>query len=324
MTKRAGSGEPENHHMHHGRSQPHTSWTIEWPTWGLIAVCYGGWLTLTYAYHSIPLWIFAPCTAYIVALHSSLQHEILHGHPTRNATINEVMVYFPLGLFVPYRRFRNTHLRHHCDERLTDPYDDPESWYVCPEKWGQSSGVIRLLLRINATLGGRLIIGPGLAMFGLLRQDARDILSGKAPLTARAWLHHVIGLVVVSLWLVGICGMNLWTYIFCTAYPGMSLLLIRSYAEHRASEDPNHRTAIIEASPFFSLLFLNNNLHYVHHQRPRVPWYDLPRLYRASAEEFHVRNAGYGFCGYGDLFRRHFFRAHDDIVHPLSPKERKQ
>ena len=44
---------------------------------------------------------------FTVALHSSLQHEALHGHPTRHAPVNEALVFLPLGLFYPFRRFKS-------------------------------------------------------------------------------------------------------------------------------------------------------------------------------------------------------------------------
>jgi fatty acid desaturase len=39
-------------------------------------------------------------------------------------------VFLPIGLVWPFRRFKALHLRHHADERLTDPFDDPESYYL--------------------------------------------------------------------------------------------------------------------------------------------------------------------------------------------------
>jgi fatty acid desaturase len=96
----------------------------------------------------------------------------------------------------------------------------------------------------------------------------------------------------------------------------MSLLLIRSYAEHRASTTLNHRTVIIEASPVFALLFLNNNLHYLHHKRPREPWYRLPQIYRQNAERIREENGGFSFNGYRGLFRAHLCRKHDSLIHP--------
>ncbi|MBR7508578.1 fatty acid desaturase, partial [Mycobacterium tuberculosis] len=65
----------------------------------------------------------------------SLQHEALHGHPTRSGWLNELLVSLPLGLFYPYRRYKHLHLKHHADERLTDPYDDPESYYRALGDW---------------------------------------------------------------------------------------------------------------------------------------------------------------------------------------------
>ena len=44
-------------------------------------------------------------------------------------------MFLPLGLFYPFRRFKGLHLTHHNDERLTDPYDDPESYYRSAMDW---------------------------------------------------------------------------------------------------------------------------------------------------------------------------------------------
>ena len=97
----------------------------EWPTWIALAGCYLAWALSLAAYQSVGLLALVPM-ALSVGFHSSLQHEILHGHPTRNAGLNEALVWLPVGLYIPYRRFRDNHLRHHNDDRLTDPYEDPE------------------------------------------------------------------------------------------------------------------------------------------------------------------------------------------------------
>ena len=101
---------------------------IEWPTAVLAFFCYGTWLATGFL-----LWPSHPIVAlallgFILALQSSIMHEVLHGHPTRNALINEAFVFLPIGLVWPFRRFKTLHLRHHADERLTDPLDDPESY----------------------------------------------------------------------------------------------------------------------------------------------------------------------------------------------------
>jgi len=71
--------------------------------------------------------IIVPLLALVITLHSSLQHEVIHGHPTKWAVVNALLVWPAIGLFIPYARFRDSHLAHHQDARLTDPYDDPET-----------------------------------------------------------------------------------------------------------------------------------------------------------------------------------------------------
>ena len=48
----------------------------------------------------------------------------------KNIHLNAALVFPALSFTIPYMRFRDTHLAHHVDSRLTDPYDDPESCYL--------------------------------------------------------------------------------------------------------------------------------------------------------------------------------------------------
>ena len=101
-------------------------------------------------------------------------------------------------------------------------------------------------------------------------------------------------------------------------WPGISLTLLRSFAEHRAAADPDHRTAVIESNGLMSLLFLNNNLHAVHHDDPRLAWYELPRAYRAARGRIAARNGGYVLQGYAELAWRFLLRPKDSPVQPRS------
>lgn len=288
---------------------------IEWPTFVVLAGCYAVWASAIWWHETLTLWLAAPLAAYCVALQSSLRHEALHGHPTRSLAINEALVFPPLCLMIPYRRFRDTHLRHHHDSRLTDPYDDPESWYLAERDYRALPAPLRLLLRANTTLAGRLVLGPPLSVAGLLRHDVRAMRAGDRRIAA-AWALHAAGAVPVVAWIV-LSGFGVLTYLLAVGWPGLSLLMLRTYAEHRADPEVARRTAIIEASPVLAFLFLNNNLHYVHHQRPRVPWYQLPAVYRAERERFRAENGGYGFDGYADLARRYLLRSKEPVAHPF-------
>ena len=121
---------------------------FEWPTLALLVVTYLVWgLGTTQAWSIPPLAILL--TGIAIAQFSSLQHEALHDHPFRSRHLNEALVFPALSLTVPYRRFRATHLAHHHDPHLTDPYDDPESNYFDPAVWSGLPDALRLILRIT-------------------------------------------------------------------------------------------------------------------------------------------------------------------------------
>lgn len=284
----------------------------EWPTLALLAVAYAGWAAVTLG--APPAWVAVPLLAPILALHSSLQHEALHGHPTRHAGINEALVFPALGLLVPYRRFRDTHLAHHDDPKLTDPYDDPESNYLDPAVWDGLSRWRRRLHLFNNTLLGRMLVGPAIGMWSFLTADIRAMRAG-VPGVARAWVLHALGAApVLGVVLAG--GMPLWAYLLA-CYLALSILKIRTFLEHRAHERHAARSVIVEDRGPLAFLFLNNNLHAVHHAHPGVPWYRLPALYAARRATFLERNGGYRYPSYAEVFRRHFLRRKDPVAHPL-------
>jgi len=287
---------------------------FEWQTIALLCACYAVWLISTYLFGST--WAALPFAVISVTFHSSLQHEALHGHPTRKAWINEAMVWLPVGIFVPYRRFKTLHIKHHNNELLTDPYDDPESFYRDWRDWERLPWVLRRLLEINNTLVGRLVIGPAISVVGFIGSDLRLMLGGDRKVLI-AWAHHAAGLLLVAIWVWGVCGINPVVYVLAVAYPGMSLLMIRTFAEHQAQERVGSRSVIVEDRGFFALLFLNNNLHLVHHDQPGTPWYHLPAIYRARKAHWHAENGGYVFRGYGELFRRYAFRSKEPVPHPF-------
>jgi fatty acid desaturase len=120
---------------------------------------------------------------------------------------------------------------------------------------------------------------------------------------------------VVIFWVVGVCGVPLWQYL-AIVYLGTSVLLLRSFYEHRAAERPEARTAIVEATFPFGVLFLFNNLHAAHHARPELPWYKLPTFYRAHRTTILAANRGFYFRSYGEIVCRYWRRPNYFPVHP--------
>lgn len=287
---------------------------VEWPTLFLLIATYALWaFATTVLYAAFPV-LAVVVTGVAICLFSSLQHEVLHGHPFRSTALNEALVFPSLTLTVPYGRFRDTHLAHHHDPILTDPYDDPESNYLDPVVWAGLSRPIRALLRANNTLLGRVVLGPILGNVLWLASEARLIRAGDRAVR-RDWVLHLGGLVLLALWLLW-AAMPFWAYLGA-AYIGHGLLKIRTFLEHRAHELARARTVIVEDRGPLALLFLNNNLHVVHHMHPNVPWYRLPALYAANRAHYQRRNEGYVYRSYWQVFRAHILRAKDPVPHPL-------
>jgi fatty acid desaturase len=280
------------------------------PTWAVVVLAHGGWIGLTLGYHTLPWWGLLPAAGCAMALYGSLQHETIHGHPTRWPWLNQALAWTPLWLWLPYPIYRDQHRAHHDDAILTDPFADPESKYAAPSDWPRFGPVRRLVLRANTTLLGRMTIGPWLAVGDFLVREARALRAG-APGRRRTWALHALALVPVVAWLWW-CAIPLWAYVLLFVYPGLALTLLRSFAEHIAAADPKARTVTVEASPFFGLIFLNNNLHALHHARPELPWYALPALYRRSPPP------ALRYRGYGEIVRRFLLRPIHAAVHPLA------
>jgi fatty acid desaturase len=288
---------------------------IEWPTILLIIITYGAMATLMWFYYALPFWVIMPLAGYLIALHGSLQHEVLHGHPTRNATLNELLVAVNFSLNFPYRRYRKLHLIHHNDENLTDPTLDPESYYLLPDDWAKLPAPLKQLYTINNTLAGRMIIGPIIGTMRFWSSEFMAIIKGDMAV-AKAWAWHIPACAITLAYAYFICGIPLWAYLVMFAWPGIAFSLIRSFCEHQAVKDLGERTIVVESSPPLSLMFLNNNLHLPHHLKPRLAWYQLPAYYRAEREELLRKNHGYLMHGYREIFRRYFFKPKEPVAYP--------
>ncbi len=294
------------------------SGAIEWPTVGLALLCYGLWAFGTTSASQTWLPLGVALATLSAALHSSLTHEALHGHPFRSRFWNAALVFPALSVLVPYLRFKDTHLAHHRDTRLTDPYDDPETNFLDPAQWEKYSALQRRILNANNTLAGRMLLGPALGTWAFVAGDLRLIQQGDKRVLW-GWVLHAPAVALVVIWMVFVAQMPLWAWLL-SIYLAHSILKIRTFLEHRAHEDACGRTVVIEDRGLLALLFLNNNLHVVHHMHASVPWYKLPALYRARKQQFLTRNDGYKYRSYGEVFRRYFWRAKDPVPHPLWPK----
>jgi fatty acid desaturase len=288
---------------------------IEWPTVWIAAAIYAGFGLLTWFYEALPWWLVLPLGGYVVAWHGSLQHEAVHGHPTPWAAVNEAFVLPSLWLWLPFRVYRESHLAHH-EADLTDPLGDPESYYVTPDAWSRLGPARRALLWAHNSLAGRLVLGPPLSASRVIVNKARRLARGDLS-HGVAWILHLAGCALVLVWVLWVCRVPLVEYLVFFVYPGISLTLLRSFLEHQASPEAPERTVIVESGPVLSLMFLNNNLHVVHHDEPGTAWFRLPARYRKRRRELLAGNGGYLFRGYSKIAARYLLRPKERPVHPL-------
>ena len=276
---------------------------VEGATWLVAAAVYGGWFLLTWHHHALPWWLVLPLGGWLIGWHGGLQHEVIHGHPTRRPGVNAALAMLPVALWLPYPLYRSRHLSHHATPQLTDPLADTESFYVEPGRWRRLGPGRRALLRVHNTLAGRLLLGPALTILAFWREEGARLLRNE-PGCVRIWAAHAVLTAAVLLWV-------LWVL----RHPALGLcdaLRLSGHGAHPApllhrappggGAGPAHghrggRAADAAALP-------QQQLHALHHERPGIAWYELPRVYRAERERVLAENGGFLFAGYGDILRR--------------------
>lgn len=283
--------------------------SVEWPTLAVAAAIAAGFAAAASWHDRLPTAVTLVALAVLGAWYNSLQHEVIHGHPTPWRALNSALAAAPLGLVQRFSVYRDSHLAHHRCGDLTDPDLDPESFYVSAETWGRCGPVRRALLLVLSTLAGRLVLGP----IVLAARRCLDELRGMRRRAGAVGTLGHLGAVAMVLLVVRSTGLPIWVYVVGVGWGGGALSLLRSFAEHRLS-DEGTRSAVVRSGWFFSLLFLNNNLHHTHHAQPWVPWFELPTAHFAlCADGLAARGAGL-YRGYGEIARRFLVRPFDGPV----------
>jgi fatty acid desaturase len=288
---------------------------VDGPTLALAVGIYGAFGLLTWFARDLSWMILLPLGAVIVCLQSSLQHEAAHGYPTPWRWVNYAIAAPSLWLWLPYGINRDTHLQHHIDENLTSPRLDPESNYLSAAAWAEMSLLHRAVRQAMSTLLGRIVIGPLYYAAQALGELVTAVRRGERDRLTH-WAIHLAFVAALLWWVVQVCGVSFGEYLLVFAWPGTGLALIRSFAEHRAAPDVAARTATVEAGWFWRLLYLNNNLHALHHADPQAPWHRRPAAYRQHRAEILGRSRYHLVSGYLSLFRNHLLDAKEPLVHP--------
>lgn len=296
-------------------------WRLELPTWALISVIYTGWFACVIYWQQLGSVIGSVFLILFSTWYMSLQHELIHGHPTRWRRVNQLFGTLPLAVWYPYGLYRDSHIQHHRDEDLTHPEKDPEGYYYTAEQWRYFPSVFKSIVRISNTFIGRLALGPALDIIDTIRSATRAFITGDRPAIIM-WLIH-LGLLSLLLHWMSSHGISTIFAILVIAYPALSLTKVRSFFEHRAAQDSAARSTLNEAAWPWRLLFLNLNYHLVHHDLPALPWYGLRQIYLENRVQYQHRSGYFVVNGYTQWFEAFAFTALAIEIHPFYDSENK-
>lgn len=285
----------------------------EWLTWMVIFAIYIGWFSVLLLWKTLGIYLSSLLLIVFNCWYMSLQHELLHGHPTRFNGINRLLGIFPLSIWYPYDLYKDQHLIHHSDQQLTDPILDPESNYILIEDWKYLSRFQKMYYWSNRTAFGRFLLGPLYSIWHTFKHIYTSFK--KCDYSAMImWIEHLLLLSTLIYLLVYLFYFPIWLYIIIT-YFSLSLALLRSLYEHRPADQSEHRSVINEAEWFFRILFLDNNYHLVHHDLPHIPWFMLKKVFKAHQTEYIKRSRYFYYQGYRQVFKSHYIQPIDSPIY---------
>lgn len=296
-------------------------WRSELPTWLLIITVYGGWFATLIHWQTLGLLPATLLLIWFTAWYMSLQHELIHGHPTRWPRVNQLFGMLPLAVWYPFGLYRDSHLAHHRNHTLTEPDDDPETYYFSPTRWAQLPRWQQQVIHLRNTFFGRLLIAPLLDVLGTFKAVWLALYTINLPALVM-WMLHWAVLVALFSWMAQQGFSPLW-FMAAVSYPALALTKVRSFLEHQAAEEPLARSVNNEAALVWRILFLNLNYHSVHHDLPGVPWYGLRHLYLLYRESYHQRNHGFRVGGYAVWLRQFWAKPVAVNAHPGRRSEKK-
>jgi fatty acid desaturase len=160
-----------------------------------------------------------------------------------------------------------------------------------------------------------VLVGPLLRLEKLVVREIARLCAGDASHVLH-WAVHIVLVAALFFYISGVAGMPWWQYVLFIAWPAFGLGWVRSFIEHRYGTRPGERTAITQSGWFWSLLFLNNNLHTVHHLFPKMQWWRIPGYWRTNRAKILEHNGNYFFAGYGEIARKWLLKPVFKPPHP--------
>ncbi|MBI1397907.1 MAG: fatty acid desaturase [Betaproteobacteria bacterium] len=249
----------------------------------------GIWLLTSRAWSANVLGVLL--TAHTLILAAYFIHEFAHQSIFRSAEANnrwgEVMSWIAGSCYAPFAALRRKHMRHHLDRADIVTFD------------------YKAFLRRSPPWVSRFV----LALEWLYVPAVEFIMHGYVMALPflkperRAERARLVTILAIRLGLFGLLAAVSWRAVLLYAVAYMIMLHVLRFADafqhtydafavlesgavpdakvrDRAYEQANTYSNLVSvAHPWLNLLLLNFSYHNAHHERPVVPWHDLPRLH---------------------------------------------
>lgn len=251
---------------------------VAWPTLALVVLALALCLVGAYAAARGQRGLGATCVFLAGWMSFTALHEAAHGTVGRGRWINALAGEIAASvLLCRYLAFRQIHHRHH---RFTnDPERDPDRFTGAGPSWQRPLRLALSDLRYYLEFEPRALRSS--LVEGRLSQLSAALLG--VTLIALIALGH--GWTLVCVWIIPIR-----LAMFSAALVADYLPHMRPSAPSR-SESPLAHTAQLAPSLLVDALTLCHSHHLLHHLWPRVPFYRLPRVWRARRDELRAIGA---------------------------------
>lgn len=221
----------------------------------------------------------------------SMSHESAHGTAFKTRWLNEVMFWITSLIYMeePLHR-RYSHTNHHTytwhiDRDSQMPFDTPVTLRV----W---------LLEIS---GWAILHFHTLTLYRLASGKYTDIMKWVIPedefprIRRNAWIFVAFYAIIAISIVLGLSEL-LW-FLVLPVLLGNTVMVAYGLIQHveMAENSPSilESTRSFTSSPLMPFLYLNMNYHVEHHLYPQVPFYSLPGLNKAIADQLPEPDPGF-------------------------------
>jgi fatty acid desaturase len=214
-------------------------------------------------------------------------HQAIFRDPEANNRWGELMSFITGASYAPFQALRRKHMRHHIDRADVVTFDY-KAWLRRSPPW-----VTRLVLALEwAYITAVEFVMHGYVMLLPFLKPERRAQRGRvlgmlavrvAAFAALGWYAPKALVLYAVAYMVMLHALR-FTDAFQHTYDAFAVLeggeIPADKLRDRDYEQANTYSNLVSvAHPWLNLLLLNFSYHNAHHERPIVPWHDLPKLH---------------------------------------------